>query len=109
MKYEIFKEKLITELRDFYGKDATNITVRNVTDDVGKPFEGIDITLQNDIRDSKNHAVNISAVYDKYVSRILDMYGCVEAIYRERERKTFTETDKLKEGETDCQAKEGGK
>lgn len=33
MKYEIFKEKLITELRDFYGKDATNITVRNITDD----------------------------------------------------------------------------
>ncbi len=32
MKYEIFKEELLTELKDFYGNDATKITVRNITD-----------------------------------------------------------------------------
>ena len=84
MEYEAFKEVLLTELRNFYGKDADAITVRSIKDTDGQYYEGIDISMQGiGIRD--DHAVNLNVLYDRYVIGVIDLYDCVEIIYRKRE------------------------
>ena len=84
MEYEAFKEVLLTELRNFYGKDADAITVRSIKDTDGQYYEGIDISIQG-IGSRDDHAVNLSVLYDRYVTDEIDLYDCVEIIYRERE------------------------
>ena len=48
MEYEAFKEAILAELKDFYGKDADAITVKNIAGSSGggKQNEGIFISLQ---------------------------------------------------------------
>ena len=84
MEYEAFKEVLLTELRNFYGKDADAITVRGMKDTDGQYYEGIDISIQG-IGNKDNHAVNLNVLYDRYAAGDIDLYDCVEIIYRKRE------------------------
>ncbi len=86
MEYEAFKEAILAELKDFYGKDADAITVKNITGSSDrKQNEGIVISLQNEVGGSGGHTINLSGLYEQYASGSMDLYDCVEAIYRECE------------------------
>ncbi len=87
MEYEIFKEKLLAELRDFYGQDADVRTVKDIADDRGKACEGIQISLCQKAGSSESITVNISTLYEKFSLGSMDIYGCMETIYRELEGK----------------------
>jgi hypothetical protein len=84
MNYEEFKDKLLEELRDFYGKDAQVSTIRMLGNN-SQENEGIQIIL----RESKCKVVpsiDLKYFYQKYQSGEMDVYDCVEMIYREREQ-----------------------
>jgi hypothetical protein len=85
MEYEIFKEKLLAELRDFYGQDADVRTVKDITDDCGKACEGIQISLCQEAERNGSITVNIRALYEKVAVGSMDIYDCIEIIYRELE------------------------
>ena len=85
MEYEIFKEKLLAELRDFYGQDADVRTVKDIADDRGKACEGIQISLCQEAGGTESFKVNISVLYEKFSLGIIDIYDCIESIYRELE------------------------
>lgn len=87
MEYEIFKEKLLAELRDFYGQDADVRTVKDIADDRGKACEWIQISLCQEAESNESITVNISALYEKVAVGSMDIYDCMETIYRELEGK----------------------
>ena len=93
MEYEAFKEAILAELKDFYGKDADAITVKNIVGSSGggKQNEGIVISLQKEVGGSGGHTINLSGLYEQYTSGSMDLYDCVEAIYRECESCRNTE------------------
>lgn len=84
MEYATFKNVILAELVDFYEKDIDVITVRKMRDADGQYYEGLDISMR-DSEDKENHIVNLSALYDRYITGSIDLYDCVEIIYRERE------------------------
>lgn len=84
MDYKVFKDTILAELADFYGKDADAITVRNMKDTDGKEYEGIDISIQG-VGNRDSQIINLSALYDRYAAGEIDLYDCVEVIYRKRE------------------------
>lgn len=87
MEYEIFKEKLLAELRGFYGQDADVRTVKDIADDRGKACEGIQISLCQEAERNGSITVNIRVLYEKVAVGSMDIYGCMETIYRELEEK----------------------
>ncbi len=109
MEYEIFKEKLLAELRDFYGQDADVRTVKDIADDCGKACEGIQISLCQKAGSSESITVNIRALYEKVAVGIIDICDCMETIYRELEGKINSDYSSTLECGTDGNAEEKGR
>ena len=72
-------------MRDFYGQDADVRTVKDIADDCGKACEGIQISLCQKAGSSESITVNIRALYEKVAVGSMDIYDCIEIIYRELE------------------------
>lgn len=108
MEYEIFKEKLLAELRDFYGQDADVRTVKDIADDRGKACEGIQISLCQEAGSSESITINISVLYEKFSLGIIDIYDCIESIYRELEGRSNSDYDSILACGTDSNAEEKG-
>lgn len=107
MEYEAFKEAILAELKDFYGKDADAITVKNIAGSSGRKDEGIVISLQNEVGGSGGHTINLSGLYEQYTSGSMDLYDCVEAIYRECEDRKIMNRENLVDYDVDCNEKAG--
>ena len=109
MEYEAFKEAILAELKDFYGKDADAITVKNIVGSSGggKQNEGIVISLQKEVGGSGGHTINLSGLYEQYASGRLDLYDCVEAIYRECEGREIRNRENLSDYNVNCNVKGG--
>ncbi len=109
MEYEIFKEKLLAELRDFYGQDADVRTVKDIADDRGKACEGIQISLCQKAGSNESITVNISALYEKFSLEIIDICDYMETIYRELEGRINSDYNSTLECGTDGNAEEKGR
>ncbi len=109
MEYEIFKEKLLAELRDFYGQDADVRTVKDIADDRGKACEGIQISLCQEAERNGSITVNISVLYEKFSLGIIDICDCMEIIYRELEGRINSDYSSTLECGTDGNEGEKGR
>lgn len=108
MEYESFKEKLLAELRDFYGEDA-DVIVKDITDDHRKACEGIQISLHKEAGSNGSLTVNISALYEKFAMGIIDICDCIESIYKELEGRINSEAGRMLECSIDGDAEEKGR
>lgn len=108
MEYEIFREKLLAELRDFYGQDADVRTVKDIADDHGKACEGIQISLCQKAGSNESITVNISVLYEKVAVGSKDIYDCMESIYRELEGKINSDYSSILERGKDGNKEEKG-
>lgn len=108
MEYESFKEKLLAELRDFYGEDA-DVIEKDITDDHRKVCEGILISLHQEAGNNGILTVNISALYEKFAVGIIDICDCIESIYKELEGRINSEAGRMLECSIYGDAEEKGR
>lgn len=83
MEYGEFKERLLAELKNFYGVDA-EVEVRRTGRGSGQGYDGLYITLKGENNDIIP-VIAVEMLYEDYVSEGTDMDGCVEKVYRMRE------------------------
>ncbi len=88
--YEGFKDNILEELRDLYGADAGLIETVEARGDNGQIYECVRIVM-NGREEGTVTAANLHDLYMKYASGKMDLYGCIEAIYREREKQVRDE------------------
>ena len=110
MEYEAFKEAILAELKDFYGKDADAIALKDIADDHRKACEGIQISLCQESGGTESFTVNISVLYEKFSLGILDICDCIESIYREIENRINSDyssnLERGKDGNTEEKGRE---
>ena len=89
MNYERFKESLLAELKDFYGKDA-EVAIIPVQKNNGQTYDGLQIIFTA-AKWNVNPIINVEDLYRAYMTGGINMNGCVEAVYHLRQENECSE------------------
>ena len=84
MDYSKFRIKILEELKDFYGKDAS-VKIQKVYKNNDIEKYGIIIRFINDEPDRIVPVIYLEGLYDCYTSGSMDMEDCIGKIINERE------------------------
>ena len=63
--------------------------------------------MQKEVGGSGGYTINLSGLYEQYASGRLDLYDCVEAIYRECEGREIRNRENLSDYNVNCNVKGG--
>lgn len=88
MSYEEFKEKLLKELREYYG-ESVEVGFCTVNKNNGKSYDGVQIIMDNSER-SVVPVISLDGLYEAYSNGSMDIVECVEAVCKERKKHETT-------------------
>lgn len=89
MGYEEFKERLLEELREYYG-ESVEVGICTVKKNNGKSYEGVQIILDNSGR-SVVPVIGLDGLYEAYSNGSMDIAECVEEVCKEHKKNEATD------------------
>ena len=89
MGYEEFKERLLEELREYYG-ESVEVGICTVKKNNGKSYEGVQIIMDSSEL-SVVPVISLDGLYEAYSNGGMDIAECVEGVYKEHKKNEATD------------------